>query len=102
MFSIVPDSDEGKPRIITVKFILLLIATFTFVLSVGVLTPFLPIFAQTLGATEAIVGIIIGIFWAVGLLTRIPYGGLIDAYGKRRMMMFGAVIYAVATLLYFL
>jgi len=96
----VNDDKCAKKRILTVEFILLFIATFTFVLSVGVLSPFLPIFASSLGATESLVGIIMGVFFAVGLLTRIPYGSLIDAYGKRLMMMVGAVIYTVAPLLY--
>lgn len=64
--------------------------------------PVLPLFTQSLGATEYIIGLIAACSTIVGIIASLPAGVLSDFYGRRKVMLAGAFVFASAPFLYFL
>ncbi len=64
--------------------------------------PALPLFANSLGATDADIGFIAAASTVVGIVASIPAGVLSDVYGRRRVILASAVIFASAPFLYLL
>ena len=81
--------------------IILAIATFTVNMSACMMTPVLPIYAESLGAT---LGIQIGLFTSMFLLTRVfmnYYSGKrSDRLGRKRLIVLGIAICAFASFLF--
>ena len=81
--------------------VILAIATFTVNMSACMMTPFLPIYAESLGAT---LGIQIGLFTSMFLLTRVfmnYYSGKrSDRLGRKRLIVLGIAICAFASFLF--
>jgi len=81
--------------------IILAIATFTVNMSACMMTPFLPIYAESLGAT---LGIQIGLFTSMFLLTRVfmnYYSGKrSDRLGRKRLIVLGIAICAFTSFLF--
>ena len=69
---------------------------------VGVLMvlPLLPYYAEDLGASESIIGALVGVFFLAQLLTSPLVGRLSDRYGRRPMIIAGLVASAVAYVLF--
>lgn len=65
-------------------------------------SPVLPLFAASLGADPAGVGLIAAVSALTGVLFSIPAGIMSDRYGKRRMIVASALIFSVAPFLYLL
>ena len=65
----------------------------------GVVIPVLPFFVQKLGGTEAAVGAAVAAFGLGRLLFDLPMGQLTDHLGRRRVLVIGAAIAAVGSLL---
>lgn len=63
-------------------------------------SPVLPLFASHLGADPSGVGLIAAVSAFAGVAFSIPAGILSDRYGKRRMIVSSACIFAVAPFLY--
>ena len=64
--------------------------------------PVLPLFTQSLGATEYVIGLIAACSTIVGIIASLPAGVLSDLYGRRKVMLAGAFVFASAPFLYFL
>lgn len=64
--------------------------------------PALPLFAKDLGATEANIGFIAAASTVVGIFTSVPAGALSDLYGRRRVILAAAFVFASAPFLYLL
>jgi len=64
--------------------------------------PALPLFAKDLGATEANIGFIAAASTVVGIFTSVPAGALSDLYGRRRVILASAFVFASAPFLYLL
>jgi DHA1 family multidrug resistance protein-like MFS transporter len=69
-------------------------------LGYGIIVPFLPQYALSLGASDLDLGIIFASYSLVQLVTTIPFGLMSDRYGRRPFMIMGMLILGVASLLY--
>jgi MFS transporter, DHA1 family, multidrug resistance protein len=63
-------------------------------------SPVLPIFAADLGATPEFIGIIVAASTVTGIFFKLPSGALSDVLGRKRMMVLGALFFAVPPFLY--
>lgn len=63
-------------------------------------SPALPLFASSLGAGPASVGMIAALSSFVGIIASIPAGILADRWGRRRVLLIGSTVFATAPLLY--
>lgn len=57
--------------------------------------PLLSLFALFLGASPSLIGIIVGVSTVTGIFLKAPSGALSDYIGRKRMLLFGALIFAV-------
>ncbi len=64
--------------------------------------PVLPILAQQIGATKAIIGLIAAASTVTGILTSLPAGLLSDRRGRRPVLIGSGLVFLTAPLLYFL
>jgi len=65
-------------------------------------TPLLPLFALFLGASPSLIGIIVGASTVTGIFLKAPSGALSDYIGRKKMLLFGALIFAVMPFSYVL
>jgi len=63
-------------------------------------SPVLPLFTEHLGATPTGVGSIAGVSAFTGIIASIPAGIFSDRLGRKRMMVFSAIIFSTAPFLY--
>jgi MFS family permease len=63
-------------------------------------SPVLPRFAESLGAVPELIGIIVAASTVTGVLFKLPAGALSDLLGRRRVMLLGAVFFAVPPFIY--
>jgi MFS family permease len=63
-------------------------------------SPVLPRFAESLGAAPELIGLIVAASTVTGVLFKLPAGTLSDLFGRRRVMLLGAVFFAVPPFLY--
>jgi MFS family permease len=63
-------------------------------------SPVLPRFAENLGAAPELIGIIVAASTVTGVLFKLPAGALSDILGRRRVMLLGAVFFAVPPFVY--
>jgi len=64
-------------------------------------TPVLPLFADELGASPEMVGLIAAAATVVGILTSAPAGFLSDYIGRKKMMVAAGFVFASAPFLYY-
>jgi MFS transporter, DHA1 family, multidrug resistance protein len=57
-------------------------------------TPLLPLFARELGAGPALVGFVMGASTLTGIVVKLPAGALSDVFGRRRLLIAGALVFA--------
>ena len=65
-------------------------------------TPLLPIFAASLGASDALLGLIVSVSTLTGMATKPLFGLLSDRMGRRLWLLIGTLIFAGVPFLYFL
>jgi DHA1 family multidrug resistance protein-like MFS transporter len=63
-------------------------------------SPVLPIFAADLGAAPEFIGVIVAASTVTGIFFKLPSGALSDVLGRKRMMVLGALFFAVPPFLY--
>jgi DHA1 family multidrug resistance protein-like MFS transporter len=63
-------------------------------------SPVLPRFAESLGAAPELIGIIVAASTVTGVLFKLPAGALSDILRRRRVMLLGAVFFAVPPFVY--
>ncbi len=81
-------------------FLPLFLAVAASMTGLGVVAPILPLYARSLGAGGAALGIMYAAFSASRMLLGPVMGRLSDSVGRRRMIMVGLFSYAVVSLLY--
>ena len=64
-------------------------------------SPVLPLFAQHLGASKADIGFIAAASTIIGIVTNLPAGALSDVWGRKRVILVAALVFATAPFLYF-
>jgi MFS family permease len=57
-------------------------------------TPLLPLFARELGAGPALIGFVMGASTLTGIVVKLPAGTLSDVFGRRRLLIAGALVFA--------
>jgi MFS transporter, DHA1 family, multidrug resistance protein len=57
-------------------------------------TPLLPLFARELGAGPALIGFVMGASTLTGVVLKLPAGALSDMFGRRRLLIAGAFVFA--------
>lgn len=63
-------------------------------------SPVLPLFTSYLGAGPALVGLIAGVSAFTGIIASIPAGIFSDRLGRKRMLVFSAIVFSTAPFLY--
>ncbi len=63
-------------------------------------TPLLPLFALYLGASSSLTGIIVGTSTVTGIFLKAPSGALSDYFGRKRMLLIGALFFAITPFTY--
>lgn len=63
-------------------------------------SPVLPAFAASLGALPEFIGVIVAASTVTGIFFKLPSGALSDVLGRKRMMVVGALFFAVPPFLY--
>lgn len=63
-------------------------------------SPVLPRFAQDLGATPEVIGLIVAASTITGVVIKLPAGALSDVLGRKRMMLVGCLFFAAPPFLY--
>ena len=63
-------------------------------------TPLLPLFARELGAGPALIGFVMGASTLTGIVVKMPAGALSDVFGRRRLLLVGAVVFAAMPFTY--
>jgi predicted MFS family arabinose efflux permease len=90
---------DHEPRLYTPAFIALTVAELAYFTVQGLEIPVAPLFAaRQLGAGPVGVGLAFGIVSVTALVLRPVAGRATDRYGRRRLMIGGALAYALATL----
>ena len=64
--------------------------------------PALPLFVRSLGVSKGTVGFVAAASTVVGILISVPAGILSDLYGRKRVLLSGAFVFATAPFLYLL
>jgi MFS family permease len=65
-------------------------------------TPLLPLFARELGAGPALIGFVMGASTLTGVVVKLPAGALSDVFGRRRLLVAGALVFATLPFTYLL
>ncbi len=78
--------------------IALTMTIFVEALGYGVVAPTLPFLARQAGAGEGRIGLLVGIYAAVGLIVVIPLGILANRYGRRILVQLGLACLTVASI----
>jgi MFS family permease len=95
----VTTEDARQPRLVTVPFLSLMAAALAFFVAAGIVLPVAARFADgPLGADSFGVGVSIGAFAVAALLMRPVVGWSADRYGRRPLLIGGALITVVALL----
>ena len=63
-------------------------------------TPLLPLFARELGAGPALIGFVMGASTLTGIVVKLPAGALSDVLGRRRLLIAGALVFAILPFAY--
>lgn len=63
-------------------------------------SPVLPRFAEHLGASPELIGMVVAASTVTGVVFKLPAGALSDLFGRRRIMLLGAIFFAVPPFLY--
>ena len=62
--------------------------------------PLLPLFARELGASPSLIGFVMGASTLTGVVVKLPAGALSDIFGRRRLLLAGALVFATLPFTY--
>jgi DHA1 family multidrug resistance protein-like MFS transporter len=79
-------------------FVVLVASMFISMLGMGIVTPFLPIYANTMGASSLEVGMIQAAFSITGIGTLLFVGRLSDRFGRKSFLSGGLTILAISSI----
>lgn len=80
--------------------VLLMVCTATVIIMLGqgVITPVLPIFAESFGVGAAMVGLTVSVFGLARLFVNLPAGYVSERFGRRVLLIGGPIIVALGSL----
>ena len=78
-------------------FVVLVASMFISMLGMGIVSPFLPIYANTLGASSLEVGLVQSAFNITGIATLLFIGRLSDRFGRKSFLCGGLIILTVSS-----
>ncbi|UCD91662.1 MAG: MFS transporter [Methanobacteriota archaeon] len=84
-----------EQRIVAVLSIII----FLVMTGITIITPVLPYYATTLGATLPLIGVLVGSFAAARVVLAIPAGIFGDRFGNRKIMAIGLLIICISSLI---
>ena len=90
----------NQPSIWSKNLVFVCIANFLYFGSFYVLLPTLPQYVANLGGTASQIGLVIGTFTLVSVIIRPYFGKLIDIYGRKKFMLFGAGLFSIVFAFY--
>jgi len=90
--------ESAPPRAETRLVYSLTLATALQWLGASAVLPLLPEYLRQEGGSDALVGMVMGAFFAAGVLVQFPAGWVADRIGRRPVLLGGLVLYAVASL----
>ncbi|SMO95149.1 MFS transporter [Melghirimyces algeriensis] len=80
--------------------VVVILAIFADMLMYGLVVPFLPVHAESLGASQSEIGLLFASY-ALALFVATPFfGALADKVGRKKLLVFGLIALAVTTLIY--
>ncbi|WP_078394738.1 MFS transporter [Shouchella patagoniensis] len=83
----------------SVLFVVIL-AIFADMLMYGLVVPFLPIYAESLGASQSEIGLLFASY-AIALFISTPiFGALADRVGRKKLLVIGLIALAITTIIY--
>ena len=93
-------NEEGSSRrivrtLLTRDFALGFLALFSFLAAAYALLPTLPLYLARLGAHEAEIGVLVGIYGASSLFSRLFVGSALLRFSEKSVMMVGAALFAL-------
>lgn len=90
----------SKDTIWTWNFIAVSFVNLFLFLSFQMIFPTLPLYVKSLGGTESIIGLVMGIFTAATLVARPAAGWLLDIFGKKKILLCGLAIFTLMVGMY--
>ncbi|MET0662976.1 MAG: MFS transporter [Ilumatobacteraceae bacterium] len=93
--SALTDLQDGRARLVTRPFVLVTVVALIFFVYVGMMVPIVPLFIEgPLDAGEFGIGLTVAVFALTAILARPVVGRIADRYGRRVLMVGGALIAA--------
>ncbi len=90
------DKPAGQGKIWTRPFVLVILVNFLMFTSMYILLPTLPVYAQSIGGSETVAGMIVGLFTFAAVLVRPFSGNLLDSRGRKTVLLAGILIFLVS------
>ncbi|BBB91452.1 MAG TPA: MFS transporter [Methylomusa anaerophila] len=87
-------------KLLSKNFICICLSSFLYFGSFYLLLPVLPQFVASLGGTTSQIGLVTGFFTMVSVLIRPYCGKLADKYGRKKLLLFGAGLFALLFFFY--
>ncbi|MCX8191799.1 MAG: MFS transporter, partial [Nitrososphaerales archaeon] len=72
------------------------ITVFIVMLGVGIISPILPIYAESFNVPYFIAGFVISAFGLARLVSDVPMGSFADRFGRKRMMLMGTIFFTIS------
>ncbi|MBS3782064.1 MAG: MFS transporter [Candidatus Thermoplasmatota archaeon] len=82
------------------ELLILCFAIFVSMIGFGLVMPFLPVYAETYGATDTLIGWMMAVFAVVRLFFSPVGGWLADKIGRKPLMVFGMFLYTVVMFMF--
>ena len=87
-----------RPLIENQILLVLCITTMVVMMGFGIISPVLPLYAQSFGVGTAMIGLTITVFGAARLVMNLPAGFLSERYGRRLLLVGGPAVTALGSL----
>ena len=94
------DKSAVRAQIWTKPFILVILVQFLMFTSMYILLPTLPVYAKSIGGSETVAGLIVGLFTFAAVLVRPFSGNLLDSKGRKAVLISGIIIFLVSAASY--
>ncbi|HEX2964235.1 MAG TPA: MFS transporter, partial [Syntrophorhabdaceae bacterium] len=88
-------SQRSIKKLFTRDFSLGFLAFLVFLTAMSALFPTLPIFLARLGSSEREIGVLVGVSSVSSLISRFLAGGALTKYSEKKVMVFGALLFAL-------